>query len=59
MRKCPFCGGMPTFEYPYLMHQEKENRWTLFHYCDNNITVIVTADTVEKVIQKWNGENDV
>lgn len=58
MRKCPFCGAEINLVFPYFTKLEN-GKWCLIHHCNEHICVVISAETKEEVITKWNGEGDV
>ena len=59
MRKCPFCKASVQLSFPYLVFLEKTNKWTFVHHCDEQSSVVLSADTKEEIIARWNGDGDV
>ena len=57
-RKCPFCNKEVKFAYPYLMYLEEEKKWSFLHHCGDGLSILISADTREEVIEKWDGSDE-
>lgn len=53
-KKCPFCKQKVQFIFPYLMYLEERKTWNFHHGCNNDLSILISADTKEGVIEKWN-----